>query len=239
MREKLDNLIEKVKAAAGANLTAAVLYGSAVTGEFEQGHSDLNVLCLVKSAGAAELEKLNSVAVWWNRQGHPAPLVFTLEELRRSADVFAIEMLDIQAHHRVLFGEDFVKALDVPMSLHRLQVERELRTNWLRLRQAVLLSSRKRSALLDLMTASVVSFTTLFRHALIALGENPPEGRRAVVDRMAVLVGGDAAGFHAVLDLRAGKLKPGEVDVQSALRAYLEFVERVTDEVDRRFEAKQ
>ncbi len=90
-----------------------------------------------------------------------------------------------------------------------------------------------------LMIASASTFATLFRHALIALGERPPDGRRAVADRIAAVVGGDATAFQTVLDIRAGKQKAGDLDVAATLRRYLEFVERVTDEVDRQLEARK
>ena len=51
----------------------------------------------------------------------------TRQELERSTDVFTIELLDMQQHHRVLFGEDVVQGLQIPMHLHRVQVEYELR----------------------------------------------------------------------------------------------------------------
>ena len=51
-----------------------------------------------------------------------------------------------EARHRMLFGQEFLQNFEVSMELHRLQVEREFRTNWLRLRQSVLLAPAKRKA---------------------------------------------------------------------------------------------
>jgi hypothetical protein len=205
-----------------------------VAGDFHPKHSNLNILCLLDRAGVPELETLNSVAVWWTRKGHPAPLVFTLDELSRSADIFAIELLDIKQHHRILHGDDFLASLEVPMALHGLQVERELRAGWIRLREAILIAPRTRKALMSLMLASVSSFVTLFRHALIVLGEQPPPGKRAIVDRIAALLGGSAAAFDTVLDVREGKQKQSQVDIGMTLAGYLELVERVADAVDRK-----
>ena len=70
--------------------------------------------------------------------------MFTLEEMRRSADVFAVEFLDIKQRHRLLPGEDFLAQVDVPMHQHHLQVERELRAGVIRLRQAFLRSGGAR-----------------------------------------------------------------------------------------------
>jgi hypothetical protein len=169
-------------------------------------------------------------------QRNPAPQILTFDELERSADVFAIELFDMKRHHRMLFGADFLEKMEVPMKLHRLQVERELRTNWLRLRQAILAAPPKKKAHLGIMLASVATFCVMFRHALIALGQAAPHGKREAVDGVAALAGADASGFHSILEFRAGKRKEKEIDVEAALQTYLEFVEVVTNEVDRRLE---
>jgi hypothetical protein len=238
MEEKLNQLVERLKAAAADNLKAVVLYGSAVTSEFVAPHSDLNVLCLVERAGAADLESLHGTAEWWTRAGNPPPLVFTLDELNRSADVFAIELLDIKQRHRILLGEDFLGNFEVPLVFHRLQVERELRTDWLRLRQAILAAPHKRNAHLAIMLESVSPFCALFRHALLALGHPMPETKRQAVDALASLSGADPSAFHSILELREGKRKANQLDVEVTLHTYLEFVEIVTSEVDRRLEAR-
>jgi hypothetical protein len=235
---KLTELVNRLKSAAGDNLKAVVLYGSAVTGEFAEKHSDINILCLVERAGAADLEQLHDVAQWWMKQGNAAPLIFTPDELARSADVFAIEMLDMKRNHRMLFGEDFFEQFQVPMRLHRAQVEHELRVNWLRLRQAMVGAPIKKKAHFAIMSASLPVFCALFRHALIVLGQQPPHGKRAAVDGIAALTGADPSAFHALLEFREGKRKEKDIDIETTLHAYLEFVEIATSEVDQRLDAR-
>ena len=238
METKLTELVSKLKAAAGENLKAVVLYGSAATGEYQGRHSDVNVLCLLERASLPDLEKLHYVAEWWMNEKNPAPVIFTHEELMRSADVFAIELLDMKHRHRMLHGEDFLEKMDVPLKLHRLQVERELRNNWMRLRQAVLAGESRKKARLAIMLASLPAFCVLFRHALIGLSQPEPHTKREAVDGVAALTGADASGFHTILDFRAGKLKERDIDAEETLHAYLEFVELATNEVDRRFETR-
>ena len=239
MEKELTQFIQQLKQAAGPNLKSVVLYGSAVTGEFQAGASDLNVLCIVERAGAVELEALRPAVEWWGRQGQSTPLVFTLEELRRSADIFAIELIDIVANHRTLYGEEVFQNFEVPTWLHRLQVERELRTNWVRLRRGVLISRPKNAELLALMTSSVSSFATLFRHALLGMGEPPPKSMREAVEAAAHLVGTDPKPILTILEAREGKRKTADIDVEEVLHGYLELVELITDEVDRRFQPRR
>ena len=236
MEAKLTDYVNRLRHGGRANLKAVVLYGSAVTGEFRAGHSDLNTLCIVGRATSQDLEELHPAAEWWARQGNHPPLVFTLDELTRSADVFAIELLDMKQSHRILFGEDFLTNLDVPLRQHRLQVERELRTNWLRLRQTLLTAPLSHKAHLAIMSQSVSAFCALFRHALLALGQPMPPTKREAVAAIAAFTGADPSGFNSMLDLREGTKKPGQVDVEGSLNSYVEFVEIVTNEVDRRLD---
>jgi predicted nucleotidyltransferase len=237
MEAKLTDLVNRLKSSARENLRAVVLYGSASTGEFREGYSDLNVLCLVNNASANDLEHLHSVAEWWTRQGNAAPMIFTLDELHRSADVFSIELLDIKAHHRVLHGEDFLASFEVPLRLHRIQVERELRSSLIRLRQGIVAAPLSNRDHLGLMTQSISAFCALFRHAVIALGQPAPATKREAVSEVAAITGADPSAFNAVLDIREGKKKKSGLDVEASLHAYLEFVEVVTNEVDRRLDA--
>jgi predicted nucleotidyltransferase len=235
---KLDEFVRKLKAAAADNLKSVILYGSAVTGEFHSEHSDLNLLCIVDHADARQIEALHGPVEWWTKQDHRPPLVFTVEEVRRSADVFAIELLDMKSNHKILFGQDVLADIAVPMHYHAIQVERELRTDWLRLRQAMLAAPKKSKIYLELMVTSFSAFAALFHHALIALGEPPAGNKREAIDRIARFAGSDASGFYAILVFREGRREPGELDVEKTLNQYFVFVEAVTEKFDRQLEAK-
>lgn len=236
---KLDELVQKLKTAAAGNLKAVILYGSAATEEFHTKHSDLNILCLVDQADAAHLEALHGAVEWWIRRGQRPPLVFTLDELRRSADIFTIELLDMKSRHRILYGENVLAEISVPLHYHSIQVERELRTDWLRLRQAILAAPKKSKVYLELMVSSFSAFAALFRHALIALGEAPAQTKREAIDRIAKFAGADPAGFQTILSLREGKLSERDINIETTLNQYFSFVEAVTDKFDRQLETRK
>ncbi len=236
---KLDELVQKLKAAGAENLNAVILYGSAATEEFHAKHSDLNILCLVDRTDAAHLEALHGPVEWWIRRGQRPPLVFTLDELRRSADIFTIELLDMKSRHRILYGENVLAEISVPLHYHSIQVERELRTGWLRLRQSILAAPKKQKVYQELMVSSFSTFAALFRHALIALGEAPAETKREAIDRIAQFAGADSAGFQTILGLREGKVSGREIDIEKTLNKYFAFVEAVTEKFDRQLDAKK
>jgi hypothetical protein len=192
------------------------------------------VICVLERLEPSDLPKLQPVVRWWMKKGNPAPLLFALDELRRSADVFAIELLDIKARRRVLFGEDIFADLEVPMGLHRAQVEFELRRDLTRLRQRYLALVGNGKRTMQLMARSVATFVVLFRHALIALGEQPPDSRREIADKIAAAVGCDPSPLHQALDFREGKPLERTANMEAIFASYLDIVRRIIDEVDRR-----
>ncbi len=230
---ELSELVPRLREAAGQNLVSIMVYGSAAGKEFRRNYSDINVLMVANKLNLQALKPLAPVMRWWLERGHPALVLFTREEIERSADVFSIELYDMKHRHRVLVGEDVFAGLEIPMALHRVQLEHELRTSLLRLRQAYV-ATPKDDVVLELMLQSISSFGTLFRHVLIALGHEPPQHRREVTIKLAEVVGFDPKPFLEIYDVREGRAHTLHVD--EVFRQYLLSVEQVTNWVDRKLE---
>ena len=90
------------------------------------------------------------------------------------------------------------------MNLHRVEVEHELRTTLLGLRNHLLLTNDGDDELKLVMAKSVTSVLTLFRHALIALGEAAPHGKAQVLEHAAEVFGFDGTAVRLALELRHG-----------------------------------
>jgi predicted nucleotidyltransferase len=228
---KLTELVKRLREFAGSNLECAILFGSAARSDFREGHSDLNVVCILRSLTVEELGRLAGVVKWWCvEQKEPAPLFFTKEELRQAADVFAIEILDMKQGRRVLYGEDVVAGIEVPMNLHRVQVEHDLRTMLLKLRQHYLRAPGNAQELAPVLRKSFSGALTLLRHTVIAFGEPPPAHALEIVARAASLTGAEAASFEALLKLRETGEFQGEI--VPLYGAYLKALERVLHALD-------
>jgi hypothetical protein len=230
--KKLEEFVKRMREASGANLESVILYGSAVAGDFHPEFSNLNLFCVLRDSSFAALKALAPVAQWWDGQKQPPPLFMTRRELGSSTDIFTIELLDMQRHHRVLFGEDVLQGLQVSLHRHHAQVEYELREKLVLLRQQLLLASGNKSRLWDLLVRSVSSFVTLFRHALIVLRQSAPAGKRDTVQAIAEHLELDASAIYQVLDVREHKTNPKTVDVNDLFARYLTVVEQVTAAVD-------
>ena len=232
MDTKLEELVSRLKEAAGKNLESVVLYGSAASGTYRPGTSDLNVLCTLVTIDVHELQLLAPVVLWWTREEkEPTPLFFLSEELQSSTDVFPIESLDVKRAHRVLYGSDPVGNLEIPMNLHRVQVERDLRLLLLRLRQHVLQAGKNELEYTTILKRTASGALTLLRHTLLAFGEEPPAEPYAIFERIGVVTGAEAGAFQAAYDFHEGE---GLADDSFVVYDhYIHALEKVVNAMDR------
>src|SRR5882762_3821600 len=231
--KKINAFVSRLRAAAGAKLESVILFGSAVAGDFHPEFSNVNLFCVIRDSSFAAFQALAPTVEWWVKQKQPPPLFMTREEIERSVDVFTIELIDMQQHHRVLFGEDVVQGLSIPANLHRVQVEYELREKLALLRQHLLLASGNDSRMWELLTRSVSSFVTLFRHVLMVLDQAAPHRKREAVHALSQQIKFDPSGVLDVLDVREHKANRKKLEVKDVFSRYLAAVEQVTAAVDR------
>jgi len=233
MEAILTDLVRRLKEFAADNLESVILYGSAARGDHHPSHSDLNVLCTLRSLSVTELARIAPAIAWWCTEKHePAPMLFTSQELQHSAAVFSIELLDIQKNHRVLYGCDSVAGISVPMNLHRLQVEHDLRVVILKLRQRFLSAAKDPAGLSAILVESISSVRTLLRHALIALNEEPPATPHELFDRIAALSGHEtSAPLNRVWNARTSPLPADETS--GVYGAYLVTLDKVLETLDK------
>ncbi|MBZ5534186.1 MAG: hypothetical protein LAO20_22400 [Acidobacteriia bacterium] len=230
--KQIAEFVERLKQAAGPNLECVALFGSAVSDDFHPDFSDINLLCVVGQLSAQTLAALAPAIRWWTENMFPAPLVFSRTELERSADVFAIELLDICQRHRILYGEDIFSNLVVPMDLHRIQLENNLRTKLLTLRQMYIPAAANDDRVRRLMLDSVSNFGALFRHTLIAMGEQPLASKADNIKKLADRVKFDPAIFLQLLQVRARKANESEIAADTGFAKYLEAIDKVVQAVD-------
>jgi hypothetical protein len=230
--ELLGEFVAKIRTAAGDNLVSAILYGSAADGEFHPEYSDYNLLCFVRDTSFTSLSRIAGAVDWWRKKKHRPPLVLTAKELQDTADVFSIEFTDMKQRYRVLYADDVLRDLKVPMHLHRSQLEYELREKLFLLRQHILLAGTNEKALWELMLKSLSSFTTLFRHVLIELGEQGRKHSREAVQELASRLNFDPSAFVQLMDVRGTTSDRKQFRAVDVAARYLLAIEKVAAAVD-------
>jgi hypothetical protein len=188
---------------------------------------------VAKRLRATELAALAGPLARWQQAGNPLPQLFTAEELAASADVFPIELLDMQQARRVLFGDDPLAGIKIDMQYFRLQLERELKTRLLLLRRRFLACEGQPERIAQLLVASVSTFLVLFRACLRLYDESAPAVKAEALRGLAGRVEFDPQPLETVLALKERKGQPIPADIVTLFGEYLMSVESVVRAVDR------
>jgi hypothetical protein len=228
----LDELVTQLRAAYGAQLASVVLYGSAAAGEHIPQKSDYNVLVLLNALDARSLAAASATANAWREAGNPPPMTMTLDEWRRSSDIFPMEYADILERHRVLHGAAPFDGISVSLDHLRLQLEQQVMGKLLHLRQGTLLAGTDGKRQAELIRASLSTIMVLFRAVLRLHGEHPTGGNIAVAERVGQLAGFDASPFIRAVRHAKGEQTLDAASAGEVLAGYLEGVERLNRHLD-------
>jgi hypothetical protein len=228
-----EELVDQLQRTLSGKLRSAVLYGSAAAGDFVSGTSNYNLLLIVDRLGSDELNSMMKPVSQWTAAGHRPPLLFTRGQLETSADVFPIELRDIQQSRRVLFGEDPLANVSIDHEHLRLQLERELKGKLLALREGYLLTGGRPKRVVHLLASSLNGFLVLLRAALRLFQEDVPAVKLEAMRQLATHIAFDPQPLVDVHELKHRRRTMREVDPQSLFDAYLKTIEEVVEAVDR------
>jgi hypothetical protein len=230
--QQISQFTERFVKAFGDNAVSLILYGSGAGAEFSEQYSDLNMLCVLRHIGPPDLAASEPLFRWWGEQGNPAPVLMSEAEVAGSTDCFPIEYQDMQTRRRVLHGRDVIQGLVVDRSFYRAQVEYELRSKLLRLRQKAAGVLRDETLLAQLMADSLSTFVILGRHGLLLAGHEGGSTRRETVAKFREHFALDGLPFETLLDVREGKKKSSDLDAAAVFTKYLIGVQQLVDAVD-------
>jgi len=229
----LDELVTQLRAAYGARLSSVVLYGSAAGGDHIKDRSDYNVLVLLESLDNAQsFVAASAVARAWREAGNPPPMTMTLDEWRRSSDIFPMEYADILERNRVLHGPPPFEGISVDRADLRLQLEQQVMGKLLQLRQGALLAGTDGKRQSELVAASLSTMMVLFRAVLRLNGETPAGDSAKTATRVGELAGFDPAPFVRAVRHVHGAEKLSSDQAAQALSGYLGAIERLSRYLD-------
>ena len=229
---KPETFTELIQQALGDQLIAVVLYGSFAAGDYIEGQSDYNILLLAKEWRSVDLDTMRAPLEKWLKAGNPAPLCFTPDRFKDAADVFPMEMLDIAESHRVLYGEDPVKDIKVDLTHLRHQVEFELRSKLLKLRQTYLQLRKPDKDLHQLLIDSLSSFQAVCRGALRLFSKEIPTNKLAATSDLGKQLNVPVDSFESIQQLKKEPSLAKKRDMNELFDRYLSQIETIVDHID-------
>jgi hypothetical protein len=222
--EMLDRLAGQLREAAGGNLLGVALYGGLVKGRYTPGISDVNVLVVVADAGLPALLALAPVLTAARRNASVVPFVTTPGDLRDTATLFPVKILDIRTSHRTLWGDPHLAGITVDAGALRLRVLQEIKNLELRLRLRVIERGANPDVLWRGLVSSLPKTAVTLETVLRARGIAVPADRPSLLRRAAAELGVPAERIDRLADLRRIDRRPDDGAVRRLYGEYLELL---------------
>lgn len=231
-RDIFDPLKQDYLRVFGNDLVSLMLYGSAAGGSYVKGKSDINILVVLTPGGMNRLDQMLDVVKNWRKRHVAVPLVMTKSFMESSLDSYPIEFLNMKNNSALIYGENVLDPLTFKPEDLRLQIERELKSKILLLREGYLESEGSARALRSLLGKSVTAFVSIFNALLYLKTGAAPHGKRETFAEMNRVFGLDADVFSACLSVREGTDKLSKPEVTVVFKKYLGEAEKISRLVD-------
>ncbi|MEA2037825.1 MAG: hypothetical protein U9O94_10045 [Nanoarchaeota archaeon] len=213
--------IKEFKDVLNENLLSAVKFGT----EGEQN----NLLFILKKLDFDILENIKPLAIRHTKKTKVVPLFFTQEELSDGADVFPLEFLDISQPHEVLYGEDLVNKIKFDKKQVRRQLEFELRSKLVHLRENYILIKKPKD-LKELLKRAIPSIMPLFYGLLFLKDIESPTELDPLFNLVADNYKVDVSVLREIKKLKDVKVK--DEDLKKYIKDLMNFLSELGEIVD-------
>jgi hypothetical protein len=233
LKKIVDKFVEELQEIYADQLVSVTLYGSALSGEFSQTHSNINLLLVLKTADLPTLEKSRKLV----RQFFPRriePLFVSQQMIASSLDVFPIEFLDMQDNHQCLYGLDVLRDIKIDLKNLRFQCEQELRSKAILIKQQYLkINPKDRSALATFLFKNFTSVVHILRNALRLKGREPSYRKDDVLKEISDVFSAGNIVFLKVWEAKKNSSKVRAQDLAALLTDFVVELDNIIEKVDK------
>jgi hypothetical protein len=215
-----------------SELVSLIVYGSAATGSYVKGKSDINLLVVLTEAGMSRLDAAFDTVKNWRKRKVATPLVMTKAFIETSLDSYPIEFLNMKNSHILVYGENVLGNLVFQPADLRLQIEREVKGKIILLRQGYLETEGSARQLKQLIRNSFTAFISIFNALLYLKQEKAPQTRRDTIKEACNMFSLDIKVFERCSDIKEGKDNLASLEIIDTFKKYLQEVEKIGIIVD-------
>lgn len=178
---KLDKFVRQLEDILGDNLLSVMMFGSQVSVEPEKLKSNINLMIVLDHLTSDDLKNISKPVKKWVKAKNPIPVVMGKAEWYSSFDVYALEYSDIKEKHRVVYGTNFAKDINVDKHYLRLQCESELKSLYLKFRNSYLLNMNRDGEMKKLANNVIKTLLVIFRGVIRLKGDLVPEASEYII----------------------------------------------------------
>ena len=214
------------------NIISIVICGSAVSGDYVAGKSDINSVVIFREYLFDSFRKSAKTVNNALKRNIAPPLFLTVKMIKESVDVFPMEFSEIKENNIVIFGEDIFGNLEISVEHLRLQCEQQVKGKLLLLRQAYLETGGNGRKLESLMVDSISSVFPILRAALALRGIKIPSSKDEVLSLIENEFELSNSVMRDILKDKKGDGRIGRFDAENAFSRYVEEIRKISEIVN-------
>jgi hypothetical protein len=223
-----DKLLENLN----DNVHSILIYGSAAGVNYHPGISNINIAVIVKNFEFSVLKKNIALIKSVRKHKISTPLFLSKEYVLNALDVFPVEFSEIKQQHKVIFGEDIFKDLDIPSKDVRLLCEQQIKGKLLHLRQAYLEIGSNAPVLKNLLLNALSDLIPVFRQLIILKGQKPVDQKEGMLESLAGIFSLDADPLLAVQHDKNKKKAMPPHQIEAHFQNFLSQLEKLSRHMD-------
>ena len=216
----------------GKNLASITVVGSCLGEDYRPALSDINTVLVLDRLDQGVLKAVASEAKSMHKKRVGPPLLMTEEYIKRSLDVFAVELLDFQLVGKAIWGSNPFADLHFVASDVRLQCEREFKAMLIRLRQDYIAAAGNSRLLRDVLVATAKTSLPYLRAMLWLKEEQRGSPADATFEAAAGQFGVGLNPLREVRRWREEKPRLRETELESAFERVYAAVDGLAAAVD-------
>jgi hypothetical protein len=232
IQEPVRFLADHLRAKLADNRSSITVVGSALTGDYRPGISDINTVLVLQEVNTKALNAIAATTKPMRKKHLSPPLLMTTFYIKRSRDVFGVEFLDFQLTHQTVLGNDPFEALAFGKADVRLQCERELKATLIRLQQGCVAAAGNDKLVRDVLIATAKGLAPILRAMLWLKDAERP---RTMAATFRVASDAFSVNLNAVVaaeQWRYAKTKLSAADIEAAFESVYAAVDRLATIVD-------
>lgn len=236
-KEKLmkdfEAFVNTLKDLFGKDIHSIHVVGSVLTDDFIEGISDLNSVVVFNHLRFDFVERLADLGNTYKKKGISAPWLMDTEYIARSLDVFPLEFLNFKLNHKTIYGEDILGGLEIKKADLRLQIERELKSRLIWLRQGYLSTMGEPKGLVQYMKTMMKSLLPVLRGlCYLYTDEVPVNSAEDLFRKLSEVTGREIVPLRKAWQLRSEGSILNKQEINHLYETLYEWLSGLSREVD-------
>jgi hypothetical protein len=205
-RQAVEEFAIKVREMYSDSLVTMAVFGSAVTGDYDDAESDINILIVHSELDIGDLEHVADLSRQWLQKKRLAPRFLSQRNLVQSVRYFQIDFLEMRDAHVVLCGEDLLAGIELLPADLRWQIGYEIKAMRMRVKQVFWRTAGDNKMMKRALVSRFTSLLHIIRALLLLKKLDAPLTREDIIAAAANHLGLDRQIGERLLRLRRSTL---------------------------------